>query len=540
MEPGRLLLVVDMNDASCLTLDITALSHDGRGIARLAAQANAPRQGGAVIFVAGALPGQQVRARITRRKSSFWEAETTELLRPATDAAPPICPHGETCGGCPLQTMPYARQLQWKRTLVLDALSRIGGLRRADLDALLDQPAPSPALTRFRNKMEFAFGADAASGEIVLGLRRRSGRAVTAVPGCVLMPPEAQDMVPLARTLAHRSGFAAYTPPPPRGDNPTEAPGKNSPRRRPTRRDCRRADADDGFWRFFTLRRGLAADMCTPRWWAQCITSPGDGAQRAAVHAMGVELLSAFPRLTAFIHEERAAADALAFGETRVRVIDATGSDDPAAARLFLPLAGRGFAMDAASFFQVNTGAAQGLARQAAQMMAEAREGMPPSGALLDLYCGVGAPGLLLADNYETLLGLEQDPRAVRLARGNAAAQGMRHCRYDAGDAAVLLERLAAGRDPLLQKFAPTDSGGSPSAIDALVDPPRSGLSPRALAALVALAPERILYISCNPTTLARDAARLGRSYTLERLAAVDMFPHTPHVECLSLWRRAG
>ena len=243
--------------------------------------------------------------------------------------------------------------------------------------------------------------------------------------------------------------------------------------------------------------------------------------------------------MSAFIHEERTAADALAFGETRVCSLDATGSENPAAARLFMPLAGQSFALDAASFFQVNTAAAQVLARQAAQMMGTAREGSAPTGALLDLYCGVGAPGLLLAPGYAALLGLEQDARAVRLARGNAGAQGMLHCRYEAGDAAVLMERMAATPSMLRQNLPLANRDDAIPAVDALVDPPRSGLSPRALDALLALAPERILYISCNPTTLARDAAQIGQTYALEQLAAVDMFPHTPHVECLSLWRRA-
>ena len=595
-----------MNTAtSLITVDITALSHDGRGIARLAP---AEGQGGAVVFVANALPGQRVVARVTRRKASFMEAEKHELLREAQDAAPPICPHHAECGGCPLQTMPYDQQLFWKRTIALDALSRIGGLERTRLESMLGPVAASPARTRFRNKMEFAFGPDTAKGgELLLGLRRRNGRHVVAVPGCALMPAEALRMVGMVGDLAAKSGLAAYVPPDCRPDcradarpdtTPDTTPGpdgcnpdgRNNDRlsqgrstaknpRNPRGRDrrpgqARRAanhyytpkqePADLGFWRFFVLRRGLAADLRTPRWWAICITSHGDAQQRATVRALGREVLAAFPQLAAFIHEERATADAFAFGEKRVQTLDATGRENPGAARLFLPLNGSFFALDAASFFQVNTAAAQVLAHTAHSMLAPAEDlataATPaPHRGLLDLYCGVGAPGLLLVADYAALLGLEQDAKAVRLAKINAASHGQAHCRYEAGDAALLLERLAGfgpnkmwptilTHDQTTQSDDAADayesepglSGGNPypTVTDALVDPPRAGLSPRALDGLLRIAPERIIYISCNPSTLARDAARICKHYTLEALAAVDLFPHTPHLECVSLWRK--
>ena len=578
--------LIAMNTAtSLITVDITALSHDGRGIARLAPAEGQGR--GAVVFVAHALPGQRVVARITRRKSSFMEAEKLELLRDAPDAAPPICPHHAECGGCPLQTMPYEQQLFWKRTIALDSLSRIGGLERTSLETLLGAVAPSPACTRFRNKMEFAFGPDPGAdatrrGELRLGLRKRNGRDVVAVPGCALMPPEALRMVSLVGKLAARTSLAAFIPPATRSDSRPDSLQDTPQHDRSTAdpraqrgRDRRHGQArrthnhyytpkpeaaDPGFWRFFVLRRGLAADMRTPRWWALCITSPGDAQQRATVRALGREVLAAFPQLAAFIHEERATVDAFAFGEKRVQTLDSTGGENPGAARLFLPLDGKFFALDAASFFQVNTGAAQVLARTARNMLVPAQHAASddtPHRVLLDLYCGVGAPGLLLAADYTALLGLEQDNKAVKLAKINAARHGQGHCLYEAGDAALRLEKLAdsdaqemwatireAGHgahgeqapDSYEAELDARKGQIHPTVTDALVDPPRAGLSPRALDALLRIAPERILYISCNPATLARDAAQISKHYKLKALQAVDLFPHTPHLECVSLW----
>lgn len=486
-------------------LEIHGLSHDGRGVARL---------DGTVVFVVGGLPGQQVRARVLRRKPRFWEAASTEVLRQTPDAVPPLCPHGDACGGCPLQTLPQARQLAWKRTLVLDALERVGGLPRPELEALLGPVAASPATTRFRNKMELAFGPDAA-GLPVLGLRERGGRRVTPVPGCTLLPPEALRMAAaaqnLAQDLARRNGLNAWNAPEQRHQPARRRQSRTFQNRMLLGRDAEQAG---GFWRFLTLRRGLAADLRSPRWWALCLTSPGDATARAAVRGLGRELLAAFPHMAAFVHEERDRADALTLGERRVDVLDATGRSRPEAARLHLPLLGRFFTLDVASFFQVNTSAAQILARTALDLLPEGGE------ELLDLYCGVGAPGLLLAPAFSRLYGVEQDARAVALARENAAGLSVDHCRYAAGDAALLLQERTATADMVL------------------ADPPRAGLAPAALAALLRLRPRSILYISCNPATLARDAALLREGYRLARLAAVDLFPHTPHVECLSLWQR--
>ncbi len=503
-----------------LDLEITGLAHDGRGVARL--KGNDPVQGMA-IFVSGGLPGQLVRVRMLRCRKSFWEGEAVAILRPAAEDVPPICPHYLQCGGCSLQTMPYSRQLHWKRVLAVDALSRIGGFDRGRLESLLDAVVPSPAVTCYRNKMEFAF-AGGAGTPMSLGLRRRNGRDVFAVPGCVLMPSVAQDMVAKACQLAAESGFAAYVPPSTRYERGDNARSRKSPARN-----------SSGFWRFFILRRGLAGDRRRLRWWALCLTSPASDRQRMFLRAMGQALLAAFPLLAGFIHEERGAQDGLAQGERRSLVLGPDGDDNEHAARMVLPLSGRLFSLDVASFFQVNTGAAQRLARTVTSMLSPMKDDVRPA-ALLDLYCGVGAPGLLVSPAYKTVLGLELDARAVQFARDNASAQTLQHCRYAACDVAAQLAELAkvtsmASHVPLWPAMQ------LPCRVDVLLDPPRSGLAPQVLAAVQRLAPERILYISCNPSTLARDGKLLSETHTLVQLAAVDLFPHTPHLECVSLWQ---
>lgn len=496
----------------CLELALDGLSHDGRGIGRLQGP-ECPGERGLAVFVAGGLPGQAVRCRVLRRKPRFLEAEAVELLRPAADEVPALCPHtaagpgASGCGGCSLLTMPYARQLEWKTRLAHDALTRIGGLDAGALDGSWKTTLPSPALSGFRNRMTFAFGTGPEG--LVLGQRSRGGADVVPTPHCALLPAGGRELLACAQEMASASGLPAWRASGRRGN-----PGSGG----------------RGFWRFLTLRQGWLPGEAAPSWWATCITSSGGPSGRAAVRALGERLLGlgGASRLAGFLHEERRQDDALALGERRVLSLDAEGAENPDAAILHLPLGGRNFALDASSFFQVNTGAAELLAR-AVQELA------PGSGhGLLDLYCGVGAPGQLLAPRFDAVLGLEADRRAVAFANRNAADAGLDDCPYLAGDAGALLKRLAAGAPlPGLghgHKFPAWDT--------VLLDPPRGGLAPVALDALLHLAPKHILYVSCNPATLARDAARLASAYTLERLTAVDLFPHTTHLECCSLWRR--
>lgn len=493
-------------------LKLDGLAHDGRGIGHLKEPGQADKRG-LTVFVSGGLPGQKVRLRITAHKPRYLEAVAERILEPSPDAIPALCPHAGTgcaasgCGGCPLQTMPYSRQLEWKTRLARDALLRIGGIDEAILKQAWAAPRPAPALAGFRNRMTFAFGT--LDGRLVLGQRTRGEAGVVETPGCILLPEGARQLLAEAQAIAMQSGLPAW--------------------RAPERRGTRSAGAG-GFWRFLTLRQGWLAGESAPRWWVLCLTSPGGPKERTAVVTLGERLLSlgGAAQLGGFVHEERSRPDALALGERRIFCLDAAGMEKPEAALLHLPLGGRLFELDVASFFQVNSGAAELLAQTLMEMTPQ------NSGkGLLDICCGVGAPGQLIASRFSALLGLEQDKRAIACAKTNAKMAELSRFRYLAGDAATLLQSLAKGerRFKSLQQNLPSNWSM------ALVDPPRAGLAPKALQALLQRGPEYILYVSCNPATLARDAAKLSERYRLKSLTAIDLFPHTPHLECCSLWK---
>ena len=494
--------------------DILSLSHDGRGVAR-------PRgDGGPVVFVAGALPGQRVRARTVRRKARYVEAVCLEVTRPAPGEEPPLCPHDGECGGCPLQRMPYAAQLRAKGDMLRQALRRIGGLEGAPVA----MPLASPLTRGFRNKMEFAFGTGD-GGRLLLGQRRRNGHGVVRVPGCALMPPFAPRLVARLEELAAASGLPAYSLPPRRGDRHGDRMGAA------------------GFWRSAVLRlhwpetRAPRADDAAVwndagRWRAALLllTSPGDDGQRRAVRRVAEALLRDIPGLTGVVHEERTSRDGLALGERRIAVLGALPEEGEHAALLRMPLLGHCLDLDIASFFQVNTAAAQILAglavhavhgrlpATAAGALAPSPSPSPPS--LLDLYCGAGAPGLLCVDALARLSGVEYDVRATELAARNARALSRRRACYHAGDAARVIRRLSVEHEVIL------------------ADPPRAGMGEDVIAALERQKADRLIYISCNPATLARDAGLLARAWSPEGFQPVDLFPHTPHLECVSLWRR--
>lgn len=522
-----------------ISINIASLAHDGRGLGRIATG----QDRGKVVFVSGALPGQKVQARILRSRSGLLDAVCESILEQAPNAVEPHCPHFASCGGCPLQTMPYDGpdgQLYWKGRLAFEAMRRIGKLGGDDWQesilSPLASPLPSPLLAGFRNKMEFAFGAGGAGEQasgLVLGQRQRGGHGVCPVPDCVLLPTGWQELVHAVQVLAGQSGLDAYQPGARAGSGRWRQGRKASG-------STGKGKTNRGFWRFLTVRCGWPASLAgstveqtgttsktnvnLPQmaWWLVCLTSPGNREEQTIVRQMAEKLLASFPTLAAFVHEERRQEDGLALGQRRIFCLGRQGQAN--SAQLALPLAGRWFGLDAASFFQVNSQAADLLASQVIEMLGTGEK-------LLDCYCGAGAPGQLVARAFGQIIGLESDKRATSLAKKNAKAARLENCRYLTGMAGKMASIDGNGGN----FFAgPQGDGG----LAVLVDPPRAGLDRAFLDNLVMARAKRLVYVSCNPATLARDAVGLAQAYRLVRCVGVDLFPHTPHLEVCSLWEK--
>jgi 23S rRNA (uracil1939-C5)-methyltransferase len=426
-----------------LEVEIDSLAFGGRGVARA---------DGLVVFVAGALPGDRVRAEVTKSKKRFAEARTVELLRPGADRIDDRCVHGgEPCPGAPWQGLPYERQLSQKQEQVDEALRRIGGLDGFELE----QIEPALEQWRYRNKLEYSFG-ESENGPI-LGFHAR-GRwdLIVDVDDCMLASERGNAARNEVRKWAQLEAVPAY--------------------------DRR---AREGILRNLVVREGWRTGQIQTR----LVTSA-----------------ARFPKPPVDLH-------------TAIEG-DSGGTDGPTGAlgkeRLNEELFDLKLEMSHGAFFQTNTEMAEKLYGAAAEYA-----GLSGSERVFDLYCGIGTIGLTMAKSAGEVWGLEIVPEAIADAEGNAKRNRIENARFLAGSART-------GVRPLIEQ------AGKPDVV--VIDPPRAGLSQKIVRRVIECEAKRIVYVSCNPTTLAPNAAQLVEAgYTLRRVRPVDMFPQTPHIECVAL-----
>jgi len=432
-----------------LELEIDSLAFGGRGVARA---------GGFVVFVAGALPGDLVRAEVTKGKKRFAEARAVEVLRASTDRLPDRCVHGgEPCPGAPLQGLPYERQLAYKQEQVDDALRRIGGLDGFETEEIV----PALEQWRYRNKLEYSFG-ESDEGELTLGFHARGRWDLTVdVDDCHLASAAGNEARNAVREWARAEAVPAY--------------------------DAR-------------ARRGVLRNLAVR-----------EGRRTGQVQTRLVTTKARFPRPPVDLHT--------------IIEGDAGGTDGPTGAlgeeRLREELCGLQLEMSHAAFFQTNTEMAERLYGVAAEFA-----GLNGRERVFDLFCGIGTIGLTMARRAGEVWGLEIVPEAIADAERNAEANVIENARFIAANART-------GVRPLLEK------AGKPDVV--VVDPPRAGLSQKIVRRVIECEATRIVYVSCNPTTLAPNAAQLGEAgYRLRRVRAVDMFPQTPHIECVALFEKTS
>ena len=452
------------------------------------------------VLVRKGLPGDRVRIRVDAIKRGVIEAGVEEVLEPSERRIEPRCRHfgqreepGRGCGGCTLQSLEYVDQLEVKRGLIARAMKG-AGLERLEVAPVLGHVDP----WYYRNKMEFSFGTDR-EDKLSLGLRPAGWRReVLALSECHLSSPFVSGFVPLILGWAERMGLEPYHY------------GRNA-----------------GFLRTLTVREGKR----TGERMVELTTT----ADEIVMSAEG--LTSAEGLASSFVKAAHAAAKALggvltsihwtqhvALKKERTRLVTRHLYGKPALhEEMRLPGGHKlRFEINPRAFFQPNTLQAEVLY---GEVIKTAKLARGSAARVLDLYCGTGTIGLCLAPYAASVVGVELVEDAVENARHNARINGLGGVTFFAGDAGKLLKSELAGQ--------PFDL--------VVVDPPRSGLMPEAVAHLSALAPPRLVYVSCNPVALARDLAGLFKAgYTLEgALQPVDLFPHTPHVETIATLVRA-
>lgn len=484
-----------------LELSLTDLDEAGAGLGRATLRPDAKTQIGWSVHVRHALPGERVRARVRRASRKRAELELLEVLEPSPDRVTPPCAHagpydgaGRGCGGCALQAMAPAALAAHKDATVRRLLAAVG----VD-DGCFEPFVHLREPYRHRNKMEFSFGDDHDRAP-ALGLHPSGLRyELLDVGDCLVFPQWA--MAAVGWTRAWRVA-----------------------RMLPHHEESR----DRGWLRTLTVRVGhhtgdWSLDLCTADADApvRADGSPIDAAAEvdrwaAEMQAAAIAAGLAAPALWWTRHRARRGERTR---RTTVALLGATPIQE------LVPLAGRApqrFEIPPQSFFQPSSAGAELIYGAVRELLAP-----HAGGRLLDLYCGTGSVGLALADRCSELVGVELDPAAVAAADRNAALNGVGHARFIAGDAARTM--VEHGLD-------------APGRFDVVVvDPPRAGLAQAAVEAVAAVAAPVLAYVSCRPSSLARDVAALAEhGYRVARVRVVDQFPHTPHVETVALLLREG
>ena len=416
------------------------------------------RLDGYVVFVRGGLPGDRVRALVRKSKRAYAEAEVAELIEPGEDRVPPLADHP----GAPWQELRYARQLEVKQAQVDDALMRIGRLENYILEPIV----PAEQEWRYRNKLEYSFGADE-TGTPICGFHA-PGRweQIVEVRDCLLASEAGNAARQRVVDWCREVGLSAY--------------------------DRR---SGDGQLRNLVVRESRRASQ------------------------LQVRLVTAPDRLDLLGLAARAQVDGLLW--TRLDSPAETtqgGETDLVAGSDYLDeqLLGMRVRISPQAFFQTNTEMAERLYELAIDYA-----GLRGFERVYDLYCGIGTIGLAMAPRAAEVWGLEIVPQAIADAIANAKLNEIENARFFAGDVRLALRELTA-------------AAGRPDVV--VLDPPRAGLSRKVVRRVIECGPRRIVYVSCNPTTLAPNVAQLVEAgYTLERVRPVDMFPQTPHIECVAL-----
>jgi 23S rRNA (uracil1939-C5)-methyltransferase len=442
-----------------LELEIESLAYGGNGVARM---------NGFVVFVRRGLPGDKVRARVTKVQRRHAEALAVEVLEPSPQRVEAPCDHYPACGGCRFQDLDYQAQVAAKEAQVRDALVRIGGLPEPPLEPIV----PAASVFHYRNKLEYSFSPGPAGP--VLGFHK-AGRwdEVIDIAECWLTTELGNRVREAVRAWARESGQPAYD-----------------------------QEEGTGFLRHLVYREGRNTGQVL----LQLVTAPGK------LDADGfVSALRRFPAVRSIHH---------AVNDRPAEVTNLPTTllwGDEAIEEQMLGLR---FRIRPTAFLQTNTEMAERLYELAIDAA-----GLTGEETVWDLYCGTGTIGLAMAAKALTVWGVDVSEESIACALENADLNGIANSAFFAGEVGQAVEELR-------------DRSGEPDVV--VVDPPRAGLSNKAIRRLGRIGAPRIVYVSCNPTTLAGNVKLLREDwgYELKRTRPVDMFPHTPHVESVSLLER--
>ena len=456
---------------------ITDVAAEGKAIAKV---------DGLAVFVPYVVPGDVVDLQVRRKKHSYAEAEAVKFHRYATERAVPFCRHFGVCGGCKWQCLPYEAQLRYKQRQVTDALTRIGKVELPEISPILG----SRQDRAYRNKLEFGFSnkrwltnEEVASG-VKVDCMDAVGFHITGafdkildIEECHLMGEENNRLRNGIRSYALEHGLTFF--------------------------DLR---AQVGLLRNMMLRTSATGEIMLLLQF--CIRSAEE--EQQAMDLLDY-IKENYPEVTSLLYVNNLKCNDT-IGDLEVKTFHGTDY-------IYETMEGLRFKVGPKSFYQTNT-------EQAYELYKVARDfaGLTGEELVYDLYTGTGTIANFVARGAKRVIGIEYVPEAIEDANVNARLNGLDNTLFFAGDM----------KDILTRDFI--DRYGRPDVI--ITDPPRAGMHGDVVSTILFAAPRRIVYVSCNPATQARDLQLLDGDYKVVRVQPVDMFPQTHHVENVVLLER--
>lgn len=446
---------------------IEAVAAEGKSLAHV---------DGTVVFVEFAVPGDIVNVKVTKKKKNYMEGFILEIVKPSEDRLQPFCEHFGICGGCRWQPLPYDMQLKAKQQQVWDQLVRIGHLEIPDISPIL----PSDKTKYYRNKLEFTFSnkrwiynnedPDSLTDEERLGLGFHVGKffdKVLDIKHCSLQPEPSNEIRLFIREYAITHNLEFYN-----------------------------IRENTGFLRNIIIRNNQVGDVML----TVCFAYDDQDKIVPMLDAIAVE----FPQIKSlhYVINEK-----LNDSISDLDCILYKGED-----AIWETMGKLKFKIGPKSFYQTNS-------EQAYKLYSVAKEFAALTGneVVYDLYTGTGTIAQFISDKASKVIGIEYVKEAIEDARINAEANGITNCTFFDGDM----------KDILTADFI--KEHGKPEVM--IIDPPRAGMHPDVVKVIMEAAPERIVYVSCNPASQARDLAMMSPMYEITAVQPVDMFPHTMHVE---------
>ncbi|MFT8319883.1 MAG: 23S rRNA (uracil(1939)-C(5))-methyltransferase RlmD [Bacillus sp. (in: firmicutes)] len=459
MKENKQTNTVKLTQGQTFPLTIKRLGINGEGVGYFKRQ---------VVFVSGALPGEEVVVEATKVQPKFSEGKIKKIRKASPFRVKAPCPIYDQCGGCQLQHLAYDQQLKEKRDIVMQSMERHTKLK---VDKLVIRPTLGMKDPwNYRNKSQFQMGQQK-NGEIIAGLYGLDSHRLVPIQNCMVQHPLTNKVSEEVRQILEEQQVPIYN-----------------------------ERTQKGIVRTIVTRAGFQSGEVQ----VVLITTQKEVPRKKKIMA---EIQERLPEVKSLVQNINGNKTSLIFGEKTLHlrgeeVIQETLGDIH-------------FELSARAFFQLNP-------IQTVTLYDEVKKAAALTGKekIADAYCGVGTIGLWLADGASEVRGMDTIDAAIQDAQKNATRHGIKNATYVTGTAEHWLPKWV-------------EEGWQPDVV--VVDPPRTGCDQKLLNAIKKVKPKKFVYVSCNPSTLAKDIDYLSKEYKVEYIQPVDMFPHTAHVECVAL-----